>query len=55
LYEKDKTISELKERMSKLEEKLETKDCELIQLRSQVGGLEVQCLKIELTEVAVRL
>ena len=41
--------------MSKLEEKLEVKDCELIELRSQVGGLEVQCLKIELTEVTVRL
>lgn len=26
---------------SKLEEKLEAKDCELIKLRNQVGGLEV--------------
>lgn len=55
LSEKDKTILELKERVNKLEEKLEVKDCELIQLRSQVGGLEVQCLKIELAEVKVRL
>ena len=34
LLEKDNSISELKERVSKLEEKLEAKDCELIQLRS---------------------
>ena len=34
LSEKDKIILELKERTIKLEEKLETKDCELIQLRS---------------------
>ena len=55
LLEKDKIILELKERVNKLDEKLETRDQELIQLRSQVGGLEVQCLKIELAEVTVRL
>ena len=48
LFEKDKTIS-------KLEEKLEVKDHELIHLRSQVGGSEVQCLKIQLAEITVRL
>jgi len=34
LLEKDKSIKEFKERVSRLEEKLETKDCELIHLRS---------------------
>lgn len=34
LFEKDKAILELKERVNKLEEKLETWDCELIKLRS---------------------
>jgi len=34
LLEKDKSITEFKERVSRLEEKLETKDCELIHLRS---------------------
>jgi hypothetical protein len=34
LSEKDKIIWELKERVSKLEEKLEIKDCELITLRN---------------------
>ena len=38
-----------------MDKKLEVKDSELIKLRSQVGGLEVQCLKIELVEVTVRL
>ena len=32
LFEKDKYISELKERVDRLKEKLETKDCELTQL-----------------------
>ena len=34
LAEKDKYITEFKERTNMLEEKLETKDCELIRLRS---------------------
>lgn len=34
LQEKDRQITELKERISKLEEKLEAKDYELIKLRS---------------------
>lgn len=49
------TILELKERVNKLEAKLEAKDFELIQLKSQIDVSEVQCLKIELTEVIVRL
>jgi tetrahydromethanopterin S-methyltransferase subunit G len=55
LSEKDKSIAELKERVSRLEEKLETKDCEIVRLKGMTGGLEVQILKIELTEVTVRL
>jgi hypothetical protein len=40
---------------TKLEEKLEAKDSELIKLRSRINGLDVQDLKIELAEVRVRI
>ena len=53
--DKDRQIDEIKMGKLKFEEKLEAKECELIKLRSQVGGLEVQYLKIELAEVKVRL
>ena len=38
LGEKDKAILELKERLNKLEEKLEARDFELIKFRNQVSG-----------------
>ena len=55
LQVKDDQITELKFDKSKLEEKLEIKEAELIKLRSQVGGVEVQELKVELAKVCVRL
>ena len=39
--EKNKQLAEKGKTICKLEEKLEVKDCEIIHLRSQVGGLEV--------------
>lgn len=38
--EKDKTILELKKRLCKLEEKLETKDSDIIKLKVELAGVK---------------
>ena len=55
MWDKEKHIIEIKAEKTKLEEKLEAKDSEIIRLKGLTGGLEVQELKVELAQVKVRL
>jgi hypothetical protein len=42
LFEKNKTILELKERISQLEKRMEIKDCELIESRDKITAATVR-------------